>query len=141
MAKTRMGFEGQIFYGVAGATGATQITNARDIAYDFDYDGGSTTPRGAGTIIPIECESVTVRKVSLTFGHINKDSDTTLAGLLAAAYAGTPVALRTKDKAAGKGFDGDVVLKVKHGKPLKGEQTFEFTAVPNDDLRTPELYI
>jgi hypothetical protein len=79
--------------------------------------------------------------MALTFVMLNRDSDTSLTTLLAAAYAGTPVALRTRDKAAGKGYDGDVILKVKHGKPLRGEQTFEFSAEANDDARTPQLYV
>lgn len=72
---------------------------------------------------------------------LNKDDDTILAALLAASYAGVPVALCTKDKANGKGYDGDVILKHKHGKPLRGEQTFEFTAEPNSDQRAPQLYV
>lgn len=141
MAKKRMGFEGKIYYGVAGTTASTEITNTQDINYDFSTERGSTLERGDGNSPPIDCESVTVRKVSLGFKMLNKDSDTTLAALLAAAYGGMPVAIRTKDKAAGKGFDGDCVLEVKHGKPIKGEQVFDFTAVPNDDQRTPSLYV
>jgi hypothetical protein len=101
----------------------------------------STLERGTGSAPPIECESVTVRKVSISFKMLNKDGDTTLTALLAAAYGGTPVALRTKDKSAGKGYDGDCNLTVKHGKPIKGEQVFDFSATPNDDQRTPELYV
>jgi hypothetical protein len=141
MAKKRMGFEGKIFYGVAGSTAATEIENSQDINYDFDTDRGSTLERGTGSAPPIECETVTVRKVSISFKMLNKDGDTTLTALLAAAYGGTPVALRTKDKSAGKGFDGDCNLTVKHGKPIKGEQVFDFSATPNDDQRTPQLYI
>jgi hypothetical protein len=71
----------------------------------------------------------------------NKEGDTVLNALLTAAYAGDPVAIRTRDKAAGKGFDGDVILKVKQAKPLRGEQTYEFTAMPTDENRAPLLYV
>lgn len=142
MPKKLMGYEGQIFYGAAGATAATLISNSGDINYELDYDEGDTTERGDGTAPPIETARVTVRKVSaLSWTMLNKEGDTTLTSLLTAAYAATPVAIRTKDKAAGKGFDGDVYLKVKHGKPLRGQQTFEFTAKPTDELRTPQLYV
>lgn len=46
MAKKRMGFEGKIFYGGAGAEATEEIENSRDISYDFDYDKGDTTERG-----------------------------------------------------------------------------------------------
>jgi len=141
MAKKRMGFEGKIYYGPAGTTAPTEIGNTGDINYDFDYDAGSTLERGTDGLPPIDHESVTVRKVEIGFKMKNKDSDTTLTALLTAAYGGQPVAIRTKDKAAGKGFDGDCVLKVKHGKPINGEQMFDFTAKPNDDQRTAQLYV
>lgn len=137
----KMGFRGEAFYGVAGATAATRITESRDISYDFDPENGDTTTRGNSDVPPIETGSVTSRKVSLTIQMVNKSSDPVLAAMLAAAYAGTPVAIRLKDYAAGKGFDGDVNLTVKHGMPLKGEQTYEFSATPNRDLRTPQLYV
>lgn len=141
MAKKRMGFEGKIFYGPKGTTATNEITNSQDINYDFATDRGSTLERGDGSAPPIECESVTVRKMTLNWKMLNKDGDTNLTALLAAAYGGTPVAIRTKDKSTGKGYDGDCNLEVKHGKPIKGEQVFDFSATPNDEDRTPQLYV
>jgi hypothetical protein len=138
----KMGFEGEIYYGAAGATAATLLTNIRDENYDFDHGSGDTTVRGTGAAPPIETGRATSRKVTLGWNMTNDPTDTSLAALLAAAYGGTPVAIRTKDRAAGKGFDGDVYLKVKHGKPLKGEQTYDFTVdTVTRENRAPQLYI
>lgn len=41
MAKKRMGFEGKIYYGIAGTSATTEIGNTGDINYDFDYNAGS----------------------------------------------------------------------------------------------------
>src|SRR5688572_7844028 len=113
----RMGFEGKIYYGVAGAEATTEITNSRDITYTIDTEEGDTTVRGDGSGPPIETGRVTIRKVSaLTWQMTNTTGDATLLALWAAAAAGTPVAIRTKDKAAGKGFDGDVYLSINHTK-------------------------
>lgn len=139
MPVRKMGFEGLLYYGVAGATGATLITNSRDITESFDTGEGSTTERGAGTDPPIECGRVTSRKYSIDWQMQYKSDDTTLLALMAAAAAGTPVALRSKSFATGKGYDGDVNVKWKHGKPLNGEQTLDFTATPNNDTRSPLL--
>ena len=65
--------------------------------------------------------------------------DTTLTALIAAARAGSLVALRTKSYASGTGFDGDCTLSVANGLPLKGQNTFEFTATANDDNRVATL--
>jgi hypothetical protein len=141
MAKARMSFEGILFTGDAGSEATTEVSR-RDINYEFDYDSGDTTEREEGDDeSPIETSSVTVRKVTITFNKLNKADDSVLASLLAAAYGGTPVAIRTKDFAAGKGFDGDCILKVKDGKPFRGEQTYDFECKPNGDFRKPQLYV
>ena len=86
MAKKYMGWEGEIYYGPAGVTAPTKITNSGDITYELDFDEGDTTERGDGTAPPIETMEVTVRKISaLTLQMLNKEGDTTLAALLSAA--------------------------------------------------------
>src|SRR5687767_4149335 len=139
MPVKKMGFEGEIFYGPAGTTGPTKITNSRDITETFDTGEGETTVRGVGTSPPIETSRVTSRKYGIEWQMVYKSDDTTLLALIAAAVAGNPVAIRTKSFATGKGYDGDMNVKYKHGKPLKGEQTLDFSGTPNDDSRDPQL--
>lgn len=140
--KTYMGYETQLFYGTAGSTGATQITNAVDVDYNMDPERGETTTRGDGTAVPIVTSRVTALKPTITWKMLNKPADTTLAALIAAAKTGAAVALRTKNYASGSGFDGDVTLTCKQGAPLKGEGTFEFTAEATEEsLRVPSLWV
>lgn len=142
MSNVKMGFEGQIFYGVAGSTGGTQILNARDISYNMDHERGDSTVRGDGLSIPIKTEEVSLRVGSIEFAMIEDTTDTVLEALKVAAAAGTGVALRTKDHSAGKGFDGDVTLTVQKGMPIQGEQTVQFTATPSRGYgRAPQLYV
>jgi hypothetical protein len=137
-----MGFEGIILYGSTGSTASTQLLNVTDVAYNLDIEEGNTTVRGDSTTVPIETMDPTVRKVTIEWTMISDTSDASLAALRAAAYAGTGVALRTKDYAAGKGFDGDCFLKVEHGMPIKGEATHKFTATPSRSFsRAPVLYV
>jgi Tfp pilus assembly major pilin PilA len=139
MAVKKQGFEGLIYYGTAGSTAATQITNSRDISETIDIEEGDTTVRGAGSSPPIKTSRVTGITYGLDWQMVEKSDDTTLTALKAAAVAGTPIAIRTKSYASGTGYDGDMVIKFKKGTPLKGEQTYDFTGVPNDDNRTPQL--
>jgi hypothetical protein len=141
MAVKKMGFEGLIYYGAAGSTAATQITNSQDITISYDNEEGETTVRGSGSSVPIKTSRVTAKGVSIEWTMLVKTDDSTLEALRVAEAAGNPVALRLKDNSAGKGFDGDVILNMQHGLPLKGEQTIKFTAKPNDDSRTPSLYV
>jgi len=141
MAQKKMGFEGKIFYGAAGSTASAEITNSRDISYNMDAEKADTTTRGDGSGPSIVTERVVALPVSIEWTMLNKVGDTSLEALRVAAYAGLPVAIRTQDHASGKGYDGDVVLSVSHGVPYRGEQTYQFTATPNDDQRTPQTYV
>lgn len=141
MPVKKMGYEGEIFYGVAGSTGATKITNSQDINVTYDIEEGATTVRGSGSAVPINTSRVTALTFSVEWTMLVKSDDTTLEALRVKAASGEPVAIRLKDYSAGKGFDGDCILNMQHGAPLKGEQTVRFTAKPNDDNRTPQLYV
>ena len=143
MADTqRMGFEGRVLYGTAGATGTTDLTNAKDITYGFAKESGDTTVRGAGTSPPIRTEKVTQRVVDIEFVMLNDSADTSLEAIRVAAYAGTPIAIRTKDYSSGKGFDGDCTAAVSHPYPLNGEQVVTITCNPTrDEGRDPSLYV
>lgn len=141
----KMGFEGLTLYGVAGATATNVVPETRDCTITYATDKGNTTVKNApgGTpVIPIETERVTVRKWQYDFNILNVPGNAIVAALLAASFAGTPIALRLKDFVAGKGYDGDVILEHKHGKPLRGEQTLDFTCKPTRSAgRDPQLYI
>jgi hypothetical protein len=136
-----MGFEGLFYYGAAGSTASTQITNSRDITESFATDKGSTTIRGDGSAAPLKTSRVTGRDYNLKWQSVYKSDDTTLLALIAAAVAGTPVALRTKSYSSGLGVDADFILEFENGKPLAGEQTLDFTATLNDDNRAPQLNV
>lgn len=141
MANTKMGFEGTIAYGEHGTTAAIPMGNVGDINEDFGTSEGPTTTRGDGSIAPLETGRVCSRTYALDWQMLNKANDTTLAALIAAAVTGTPVAIRTKSHATGKGFDGDMNIKFKRGMPLNGQATYAFVGSPNDDDRTPLLDI
>ncbi|KKL70193.1 hypothetical protein LCGC14_2107320 [marine sediment metagenome] len=105
---------------------------------------GSTTTRGTGSAPPITYQKVTALTWSCDFNMLEKTDDASLELIKTAAAAGTPMALKMEDYSAGKGFDGDVVFSHKQGKPLAGEATHDFTAVPCNDATTPrvaQLYV
>lgn len=145
MADQKMGFEGLTYYGPAGTTAPTEVPETRDCTITYSTDKGNTTVKvtsGGTPQIPIETENVTIRKWQYDFNVLNVPGNAVIAALLAASFAGTPIALRLKDFAAGKGYDGDVILEHKDGKPLRGEQTLDFTAKPTRaGGRTPQLYV
>lgn len=136
-----MGFQGEAFIGTAGSTGATRLSNSTDITLDVDIEEGNTTPRGDSSEPPIDTTAVTIRKWSAQVSMLNETSDTALETFRVAATNGTPIAFRLKDYSSGKGYDGDVNVKYSHAKPLRGEQSLQFTVTPNRSLRVPQLYV
>jgi len=138
---TKMAFEGEIYYGAKGATASTKLTNVRDVNYNLDPKKGDTTTRGSGSTPPITSQRVTELGVTIEFTMLEKTSDTSLEALKAAAFTGAAVAIRTKDYASAKGFDGDCILDCKKGEPHGAEQTWQFTATPTAEDRDPQLYV
>ncbi len=133
MAATKMGYQGCFYYGVYGSSATTQITNIRDKNYNSDLGMGNTTKAGDGTAVPKKTESPTELSASLDWQMLEVVGDATLEAIKTAAAAGTMIALRTKDYAAQKGFDGDVYVKLNRSYPLAGETVHSFTAMPTDD--------
>ena len=136
----KMGFEGLAYYGVKGTTASTLISNRVDFTFDVDPQMAPTTVAGAGTSPPVETEGVATVKWSATLKMKAVAGDAVLTALRTAAAAGTAVALRMKDYASGKGYDGDVNVKETFGGNLNGEQTWDFTFTPNGLSRAPTLY-
>lgn len=139
MANKKMGYERVIYDGAAGSQASTNIPIVRDVTYNITTEKGETTQGGDGSTIPLVTERVTAITAEITFDVINDSSNAALASMIAAARAGTTRALYYKDYSSGKGFDGDVIYEVENGAPYKGEQTYSFTARPNDDNRTPSF--
>lgn len=140
-ATKRMWWEGELYYGVAGATATNKLVNVRDAQVQLEYDEGDTTVRGDGSAVPWETSRPTKRRLSITWTHIMKSDDTFLEAMRSAAHNASPVALRGKDHSAGKGPDGDFYLSCDHGKPYNGEQTLQFVAKPTDENRVFQGYV
>lgn len=132
------GYKAILYYGTAGSTAATQVTNCEDLQYNIDPEKGETTTRGDGSSVPLKYERVTALGAEVTWKMVDK-VDSTLSALRAAAATGAAVAIKVLNKSGGTGFDGDVTLRVSAPFPLKGITMFEFTATPTDENRAASL--
>ncbi len=143
----KMGFEGCSYYGATvGVEATTPIPETRDMAETFDHDNGDTTVReydGSGNpLIPIETGAKTKLKWGFTFQTLNVPDNAVIAALLAASYAGTPFAFRTKDHKNGKGYNGDAIIKHNFTRSLTGEQVIDWTvSASRAGNRRPQFYV
>jgi len=134
MAKKRAGWERKVYYGTAGAAAATQITRAIDVDVANSPAFDDTTTRGDGSSVPKQTEQVVGLAAGVSFGYRYYDGDATMAALLAAARAGTGVAIKVERIASGETeFDGDCYLEFNSPGPLTGGMVVEFTCHPTDD--------
>lgn len=135
----KMGYQGILYYGAAGATASTQVTNCKDLSYSYGPVTEDTTVRGDGSTVPIRTARPVARELKdLSWTMIEKSDDTTLTALKSAAANGSVIALRTKSYSSGTGFDGDVYIECTNGQPLGGAQTWDFKVVGLEDVdRTP----
>ena len=131
----RMGIEGQLFYGVAGSTASTLISNCRSPSYKIEQKKADTTTRAnlqAGSTAAVTTERVVAVTYSIEWTMLQDEADTTLTALKGAAILGTAVALRSKDYASGTGIDGDFVVNYEKDESDEKEQTLKFTASTTD---------
>lgn len=134
MAKARAGWERRIYYGTAGSTAAIQITHATDVNIQKSKTRVSTTDRGDGSGIPRHTEQVVEKLAQITFSYRFYDSDSVVQALIAAAEAGTDLAIKVQRWASGPTeFDGDCTLEMNSPGPLAGDMVIEFTCVPSRD--------
>lgn len=124
----RMGFEGKLYWGAAGATGATELTIARDVSYKFENTEADISDRAS----IIDIMDVAGVKFGLEFEVNNQDTNAFIAAVRAASIAGTAIAFRTRDKAAGWGVDGDFIVAVDESQALRDAQRIKVSASPTD---------
>jgi len=127
----RMGFEGKLYWGAAGTTGTTELVIARDVSYKFEPTRGEVSDRES----IIEYSRVAMVKFTLEFEVNNNDTNPFIAAIRAAAQAGTLIALRSRDKAAGWGVDGDFSVALDESQQLKDRQAIKVSCEPCNDNR------
>lgn len=131
MGVRRVGFEGELYYGTAGSTAATELTIARDVSYKWEPSLVDVSDRAS----IIEYERVAMVKFSLEF-EINNDATNAFIALArTAAKNGTLMAFATKDRDSGFGCDGDFSIALDESQPLKDAQRLKIVATPSNDNR------
>ena len=132
MGVRRVGFEGKLYWGTAGSTAATELTIARDVNYQFTGAKADVSDRAS----IIEYSRTAMVGFSLDFEVNNDATNAFLAAVRAAAAAGTAIAFKTLDRTSGYGCDGDFIVDLGEGQPLKDAQRLRVTCTPTNDSRS-----
>lgn len=132
MGIRRVGFEGEFYWDLPGATAATLLEISRDISYKFEQTRADVSDRASR----IEYERGVMTKFSLEIETNNDHTNAFVAAVRAAAGNGTLLAFRTKDRTSGWGCDGDFSINLDESQPLKDGQRLKISAVPSNDNRS-----
>ena len=132
-----MGYQSSLWYGTAGSTAGTRLTNVVDLDHDVSLDFGDTTVRGDSSSLPIGTQKPTKRTPKITWGMRFQPNDSDLTIIRAAAKAGTAVALVIKEFNAASAettiIDGDFNVTISEKGPLTAEAGFNFEATATRD--------
>jgi len=133
MAK-RIGLNGKLYYGTAGSTAGTEVTNARDVTLALEKGEADSTVRGDTW----ESTTTTLLSGSIEFDLLWDSADTACEAIRAAFFAGTVLAFLQLDAASGKGIDADFeVVRWGREEPLRDMMRVPVTIKPTNVNRAP----
>jgi hypothetical protein len=131
----RLGLEGKLYYGDAGALASNELKNAKDVTLNLESSEADVTTRGnngwRATVAALKDASVEFELVW----------DTGNAGFTAIKNAylnGAAIALAILDDLDGEGLDADFsITSFSRGEPLEEAMTVSVTAKPTYSTRAP----
>jgi hypothetical protein len=132
----RLGLEGKLYYGDAGALASNELKNAKDVTLNLESSEADVTTRGnngwRATVAALKDASVEFELVW----------DTGNAGFTAIKNAylnGAAIALAILDDVDGEGLDADFsITSFSRGEPLEEAMTVSVTAKPTYSTRAPQ---
>lgn len=102
-----LGQDGKMYYGVAGVSASTEMTNVRDVTLNLEAGEADVTTRanqGWRATAP------TLRECTCEFEMVWNPTDAGFTAIKNAYLSSGLVALKILDKAGGQGMDGDFAI-------------------------------
>lgn len=130
-----LGKDAKLYYGSAGSTAATELTEVSDVTYDDDTSEIDCTTRASGGFKSTETG---FSDITITFTIKAKSGDTGLDAIMSAKQTKTAIALLCRDAAGGAGVDADFkITKMSRKEGLEDPVTYDCTAKVNTATRVP----
>ena len=131
----KLGMEAKLYYGAAGTTAATELTNVKDVTLNLESGEADVTTRAnAGWRATVG----TLKTGSVEFEMIWDSDDLGFTAIKDAYFANTPIALAILDEAGGEGLDADFsITSFSRKEALEEAITVSVTAKPTYSTRAP----
>ena len=131
----RLGLNAKLYYGPAGAIGATELKNVKDLTLNLETGEADITTRAAeGWRVTI----ATLKDGSVEFEMIWDTQDLGFKAIKTAFFTNTAIALAVLDGPNGSGLDADfTITKFTRAEPLEESLKVQVTAKPMFVSRAP----
>lgn len=131
----KLGMEAKLYYGAAGATASTELTNVKDVTLNLESGEADVTTRAnAGWRATIG----TLKTGSVEFEMIWDSDDAGFTAIKDAYFNNEPIALAILDEAGGEGLDADFsITSFSRKEALEEAITVSVTAKPTYSTRAP----
>ena len=131
----KLGMEAKAYFGAAGATAATELTNIKDLTLNLETGEADVTTRGnQGWRATI----ATLKDGSVEFEMVWDSDDAGFAAIKTAYFTNTPLSLAILDCEGGEGLDADFsITNFSRNEPLEEAITVSVTAKPTYSTRAP----
>jgi hypothetical protein len=131
----KLGMEAKLYYGAAGATATSELTNVKDVTLNLESGEADVTTRAnAGWRATIG----TLKTGSVEFEMIWDSDDAGFTAIKDAYFNNEPIALAILDEAGGEGLDADFsITSFSRKEALEEAITVSVTAKPTYSTRAP----
>jgi hypothetical protein len=131
----KLGMEAKLYYGAAGATATSELTNVKDVTLNLESGEADVTTRAnAGWRATVG----TLKTGSVEFEMIWDSDDAGFAAIKDAYFNNEPIALAILDEAGGEGLDADFsITSFSRKEALEEAITVSVTAKPTYSTRAP----
>ena len=129
-----LGLDAKLLRGAAGATGATEVKNVKDLTLNLESSEADVTTRATQGW---KATVAALKEASLEFGILYDTEDADFTAFQAAYFGNTPIALFVTD-GDGHGLDADwSITGFTVEQPLEEALTVSVTAKPTASTRAP----
>ena len=131
----KLGLNAKMYYGVAGSSATTELTNCQDVTLTLEKGEADVTTRAAAGWR----QTVgTLKEGSIEFKMVWDTEDAGFVAIKNAYFNDTPIALKILDAEGGSGLDADFsITKLTREEPLEQALTASVTAKPTYSTRAP----
>ena len=131
----KLGMDAKLYYGVAGATATTELSNVKDLTLNLETGEADVTTRAnQGWRATV----ATLKNGSIEFVMIWDTADAGFTAIQNAYFNNTPIALAILDGEGGSGLDADFsVVNFSRNEPLEDAITVNVTLKPTYSTRAP----